>query len=74
MDDTGYMQEGIFRVEANGDELSAALAAGDGLEFSSVKSVHTIAGVIKLFLRELPEPLLTFHFYEQYVEGIGMQS
>jgi len=67
-----YMQEGIFRVEANQEELAAALSEGDALEFASVKSVHVIAGIVKLFLRELPEPLLTFHFYEQYVEGIGM--
>lgn len=31
-----------------------------------------ITGIVKLFLRELPEPLLTFGLYSEFVGAIGM--
>lgn len=29
--------------------------------------VHTVAGLMKLYLRELPEPLLTFRLYDPLI-------
>lgn len=34
-----------------------------------VFDVHTIAGLLKLYLRELPEPLFTYALYDQWVEA-----
>jgi hypothetical protein len=31
-------------------------------------SIHAVAGVLKLFFRELPEPLLTFSGYDKLVQ------
>lgn len=34
--------------------------------------INAIAGTLKLYFRELPEPLLTDRFYPAFMEGIGM--
>ena len=34
-----------------------------------VRDVHCIAGALKQYLRELPEPLLTFKLYEEWMRA-----
>lgn len=34
--------------------------------------INAIAGTLKLYFRELPEPLLTDRLYPAFMEGIGM--
>lgn len=33
---------------------------------------HDVAGLLKLYFRELPEPLLTFEMYEPFLAAAGM--
>ena len=33
---------------------------------------HTIAGCIKMYLRELPEPLLKFELYSEWLKAAGL--
>jgi hypothetical protein len=36
----------------------------------AAKSAHTVAGLLKLYFRELkPEPLMTFNLYECLIAG-----
>lgn len=37
----------------------------------SEMDVNAIAGTLKLYFRELPEPLFTDEFYPSFTEGIG---
>lgn len=37
----------------------------------SEMDVNAIAGTLKLYFRELPEPLFTDEFYINFTEGIG---
>ena len=56
----GYKEEGIFRMSASMDErtrLHSALSIGKYEEILTVESVHTIANLIKDFIRSL-SPLL----------------
>ena len=48
-----------------------ALPAGEKVEFQQHSDVHLAAVLIKLFLRELPEPLLTFESYDAITELKG---
>ena len=41
------------------------------MEFREYSDVHLAAVLIKLFLRELPEPLLTFKAYDTITELRG---
>lgn len=37
-------------------------------ETTPAYDVHTIAGLLKLYLRELPEPLFTYNLYHQWID------
>lgn len=45
------------------------MCSGDDVELGPVDT-HTVAGLLKLYLRELPEPLLTFSLYEPFVAAV----
>ena len=34
--------------------------------------IHVVSGLLKMFFRELPEPLFTDELYPHLVDGIGM--
>ena len=46
------------------------------LHFSDVNieefTIHVITSTLKSFFRELPEPLLTFELYDEFVQASGM--
>ena len=46
------------------------LCVGEAVHFSSYDDVHTLTGAVKLFLRELPIPLISFSAYEPVMEQI----
>lgn len=59
--------EGIFRRSGNHGEIMALkerVNRGEDVDLSSV-NVHVIAGLLKSFLRDLTEPLLTFELYDE---------
>lgn len=33
--------------------------------------IHTISGLIKRWLRELPDPLMTFSLYHDFLHAVG---
>lgn len=37
-------------------------------------NIHVIASVFKQWLRDLPNPLLTFELYEEFIRAMGMWS
>lgn len=41
------------------------------MDFDQYQDVHVPAVILKTFLRELPEPLLTFRVYNQVQELLG---
>lgn len=64
--------EGLFRIAGSAakiKKLRAAFDAGivDLNEFEN--DVHAVTGVFKQYLRELPEPLLTFDLYEDWIQA-----
>ncbi|XP_075159706.1 rho GTPase activating protein at 68F isoform X2 [Haematobia irritans] len=59
--------EGIFRRSGNHGEIIALkdrINRGEDVDLKDV-NVHVIAGLLKSFLRDLSEPLLTFELYEE---------
>ena len=65
--------EGIFRIPGSAEEVDQLRKYYDGEPSSCPEGitertdVHSTCGLLKLFLRELPDPLLTFKFYEPFV-------
>ncbi|XP_038639282.1 SH3 domain-binding protein 1-like isoform X2 [Scyliorhinus canicula] len=70
--DKGMTEEGLFRLAAAASvlkRLKSALDRGsfDPQEFNS--DSHAVAGALKSYLRELPQPLMTFDLYEEWFQA-----
>lgn len=69
----GMLQEGIYRVSGFADEIEALKLAldryGEKTDLSEVSygNVNVIAGALKLYLRLLPVPLITFQAYPAFM-------
>lgn len=44
------------------------------LEDGQWEEVHVVTGALKLFLRELPEPLFPFSFFDKFIAAIRQYS
>ncbi|XP_008294997.1 SH3 domain-binding protein 1 [Stegastes partitus] len=71
---TGMREEGLFRLAAAASvvkRLKTCLDQGtvDHSEFSM--DPHAVAGALKCYLRELPEPLMTFELYNDWFKAAG---
>lgn len=65
--------EGIFRRSGNHSEIIALkerVNRGEDVDLKDV-NVHVIAGLLKSFLRDLAEPLLTFELYDEITCFLG---
>ncbi|XP_024128103.1 rho GTPase-activating protein 17b isoform X3 [Oryzias melastigma] len=70
--ETGMREEGLFRIAAGASKLKKLKAALD-CSTSQLEEFycdpHAVAGALKSYLRELPEPLMTFSLYEEWVQA-----
>lgn len=63
---------GVFRISASAAEVQAVkdqFNRGETPDYSSYPEPHPAANIVKLFLRELPDPLLTFDMYNNFIEA-----
>jgi len=49
--------------------LKKAYDKGEDVDLGIYEDVHAVAGVLKLFLRELPEPLIPFSHYSAFLSA-----
>ncbi|XP_074870849.1 rho GTPase-activating protein 44 isoform X5 [Carettochelys insculpta] len=73
----GMQEEGLFRVAPSASKLKKLKAALDCCvvdvqEYSA--DPHAIAGALKSYLRELPEPLMTFDLYDEWIQASNIQD
>ncbi|XP_066221012.1 rho GTPase-activating protein 44 isoform X5 [Saccopteryx leptura] len=73
----GLQEEGLFRVAPSASKLKKLKAALDCCvvdvqEYSA--DPHAIAGALKSYLRELPEPLMTFELYDEWIQASNTQE
>uniref|UniRef100_A0A3Q1EE67 Rac GTPase-activating protein 1 n=1 Tax=Acanthochromis polyacanthus TaxID=80966 RepID=A0A3Q1EE67_9TELE len=74
----GLHEVGLYRVsgqERMVKELKEKLIRGKTLPpLNKVEDINVITGVLKDFLRNLPEPLLTFHLNKAFMEAAEIQD
>ncbi|XP_006110854.2 rho GTPase-activating protein 25 isoform X2 [Pelodiscus sinensis] len=66
----GMNEEGIFRLPGQDNlvkHLRDAFDAGERPSFDRDTDVHTVASLFKLYLRELPEPVVPWLQYEDFL-------
>lgn len=74
----GLRTEGLYRACGSSDQIEllknrlemdwdSMVGGGSGLR--SVEDVHTLTGLLKLYLRLLPIPVITFDAYSSFVSA-----
>ncbi|XP_073196673.1 rho GTPase-activating protein 24 isoform X5 [Lepidochelys kempii] len=73
----GLKEEGLFRLPGQANlvkELQDAFDCGEKPSFDSSTDVHTVASLLKLYLRELPEPVIPYAKYEDFLSCAKLLS
>ena len=52
--------------------LSAPSEEDLDLDHSQWEDIHVVTGALKMFFRELPEPLFPFKFFQSFVDAVSM--
>mmetsp|Transcript_33465 Transcript_33465/g.57157 ORF Transcript_33465/g.57157 Transcript_33465/m.57157 type:complete len:871 (+) Transcript_33465:20-2632(+) len=66
----GLKSEGIFRLSGRAtqiEKLRDQLDQGKKVFFSQNMDVHSVANLFKQWLREMPEPILTWKLYDDFI-------
>uniref|UniRef100_A0A674AU16 Myosin IXAb n=1 Tax=Salmo trutta TaxID=8032 RepID=A0A674AU16_SALTR len=73
----GLYTEGIFRKSGSTNKIKE-LRQGLDTDVSSMNlddyNIHVIASVLKQWLRDLPNPLMTFELYEEFLRAMGKRE
>ncbi|XP_032142106.1 rho GTPase-activating protein 15 isoform X5 [Sapajus apella] len=75
----GLDVDGIYRVSGNLATIQKLRFIVNqeeklNLDDSQWEDIHVVTGALKMFFRELPEPLFPYSFFEQFVEAIKKQD
>ncbi|XP_076980007.1 unconventional myosin-IXa [Tamandua tetradactyla] len=73
----GLYTEGIYRKSGSTNKIKE-LRQGLDTDAEGVNlddyNIHVIASVFKQWLRDLPNPLMTFELYEEFLRAMGLQE
>ncbi|KFW87348.1 SH3 domain-binding protein 1, partial [Manacus vitellinus] len=74
---SGMREEGLFRLAAGASvlrKLKSSLASGSNTLEEFYSDPHAVAGALKSYLRELPQPLMTFELYDEWVKVASLKD
>ncbi|XP_041741286.2 rho GTPase-activating protein 24 isoform X2 [Coregonus clupeaformis] len=74
---SGLREEGLFRLPGQANlvkELQDAFDCGEKPSFDCNTDVHTVASLLKLYLRELPEPVIPFSKFDEFLSCTKLLS
>uniref|UniRef100_A0A670IQA7 SH3 domain binding protein 1 n=1 Tax=Podarcis muralis TaxID=64176 RepID=A0A670IQA7_PODMU len=74
---SGMKEEGLFRLAAGASvlkKLKYSLACGSGALGEFYADPHAVAGALKCYLRELPQPLMTFELYDDWLKTASIKE
>ncbi|RUS71837.1 hypothetical protein EGW08_020400 [Elysia chlorotica] len=74
----GLMHDGLYRVSGNMAEIQRLRCAVDKDDnynlYDAQWDVNVLTGALKLFFRELKEPVFPFHMYNTFIQAIGKEN
>ncbi|XP_033115007.1 rho GTPase-activating protein 17-like isoform X2 [Anneissia japonica] len=69
----GLEEEGLFRLAGSQSKVKKLKAMFDSwveIDMAEYETdLHAVAGILKMYLRELPEPLLTNELYDEFLQA-----
>ncbi|XP_033918877.1 SH3 domain-binding protein 1 isoform X2 [Melopsittacus undulatus] len=74
---SGMREEGLFRLAAGASvlrKLKSSLASGSNTLEEFYSDPHAVAGALKSYLRELPQPLMTFELYDEWLQVASLKD
>ncbi|KFP76331.1 SH3 domain-binding protein 1, partial [Acanthisitta chloris] len=74
---SGMREEGLFRLAAGASvlrKLKSSLASGSNALEEFYSDPHAVAGALKSYLRELPQPLMTFELYDEWIKVASLKD
>lgn len=78
LEEKGLHLEGILRVSGRTEEvrnLRKLYEKGRAkVNLNQVEDPHSVAGLLKLYFRESPKPLLTFELYDEFIACAGISN
>ncbi|KAF6119583.1 hypothetical protein HJG60_010062 [Phyllostomus discolor] len=73
----GVKEEGLFRLAAGASvlkRLKQTMASDPSSLQEFCSDPHAVAGALKSYLRELPEPLMTFGLYDDWMRAASLKE
>ncbi|KAE9549805.1 hypothetical protein FO519_006986 [Halicephalobus sp. NKZ332] len=70
----GITQEGIYRVSASHEQmekLKRQFDLGINVDLASVEDIHTVCGLLKLYLRQLPQQLVPYSVFRSLLQAFS---
>ncbi|CAD5215320.1 unnamed protein product [Bursaphelenchus okinawaensis] len=70
----GLNVEGIYRVSGSHDQmekLRRQFDLGSSVNLGAIDDIHTVAGLLKLYLRLLPQQLVPFHIFNNVLNAFN---
>ena len=64
----------ISGVSSRVRELKQEIEDGKDIDHGGMYPVHVLTSVLKSFFRELPEPLLTFELYDEFLRAADLSQ
>jgi hypothetical protein len=77
LDSHGLDYEGIFRLSGRASTVEMykdEFDLGEDVDLSTCEDPHSVAALLKSYLRMLPEPLLTFDLYQAFLDGASKKG
>ncbi|KAL7982397.1 hypothetical protein Chor_009995 [Crotalus horridus] len=74
---TGMREEGLFRLAAGASvlkKLKYCLDSGSNIPDEFYIDPHAVAGALKCYLRELPQPLMTSELYDDWLKAASAKE
>jgi hypothetical protein len=70
--DKGLNELGLFRLPGSQVKVQAlkeSFDKGENPDLFDCEEVHSVASLLKLYLRQLPEPLIPFEFFDMFISA-----
>eukprot|EP01130_Rhizamoeba_saxonica_P008084 TRINITY_DN3268_c0_g1_i1.p1 TRINITY_DN3268_c0_g1~~TRINITY_DN3268_c0_g1_i1.p1 ORF type:complete len:749 (-),score=176.43 TRINITY_DN3268_c0_g1_i1:23-2269(-) len=77
IDNTALKEVGIFRLSGSAvtiNEYKRQFDEGIDVDLSDEIDSHAVAGLLKLYFRELPEPIMTYQLYSSFLHAQSLQN